>query len=84
MVRFLFAAAFAALATSPALAQTAADAALAAGIAPKEKVICKVEQPVGSRLGGRKVCRTVSEATDIRDQTRQKMDLTQRFYTNGS
>lgn len=84
MVRILFGAATAVLSISPAFAQTSADAALASGIAPKEKVICKVEQPVGSRLGGRKVCRTVNEAADIRDQTRQKMDLSQRFYANGN
>lgn len=72
------------VATTPVAAQTSADAALAAGIAKKEKVRCTREQPVGSRLGGRKVCRTESESRDIREQTRQKMDQTQRFYTNGS
>lgn len=43
------------------------------------KLVCRrVEPPTGSRLGSRKVCATVKEWRDMRDQAQDELDKTQR------
>lgn len=43
-----------------------------------DKMICKVEQPVGSRLGAKKVCMTSREWKDQEDDNRQALEKIQQ------
>jgi hypothetical protein len=62
--------------------------AAAAAEAPKgeaddyrTKKICKIERPIGSRLGGVKRCRTRAEEAEYKAQARQQMD---KIITSGN
>jgi hypothetical protein len=69
--------------STPAVAQTApTDSASAATATQKLKdpnrVICEREEVIGSRLGGKKICRTAAEWEAARQQARDEIDDWQR------
>lgn len=45
--------------------------------ADSEKVVCRISQDTGSRLGRSRVCKTVSQWTEQRRQTREAIDRIQ-------
>jgi hypothetical protein len=55
---------------------------LAAGYSPEmhngTKVWCRREQELGSRLGGHKTCGTAEELNFIQQETRERLEMTQR------
>jgi len=69
----------------PAYAQTAAPPAPqtqpAAPVAkqdPLDKVVCRTEETVGSRLKKHKVCATIREWQDMESENRQEVELYQQ------
>ena len=44
--------------------------------------MCEVDETTGTRLGARKVCKTVAEWQDLRSQTRTNVEMTQRMATS--
>ena len=63
-------------------ATPAPQAAPAAAAAPaKPKMVCLVEDETGSRLSGKRVCRTQAEWDQIRMDLKQEMNLKQRNTT---
>lgn len=75
-----------ALAT-PAAAQTAsAQPQPAAPAASKAKdpdrIICERQEEIGSRLGGKKVCKTAAQWDEERQQERDALDKFQRQNTS--
>lgn len=70
-----------ALAAGPAVAQTAPPAqphAAADKINPLDKVVCRTEETVGSRLKKHKVCATVREWQEQQQENREAVDLYQQ------
>ena len=72
---------------APAAAQTApVDPATTA--APTEKLknpnrmICEKQEEIGSRLGGKKICKTAQEWQDWRQQNRDQVETWQRQLTS--
>lgn len=68
---------------APALAQPAAPAAApvqapAAKQDPLDKVVCRTEDTLGSRLKRHKVCATLREWKDQEDQNREALERSQR------
>jgi len=70
-------------AAAPAIAQTAAPAPQTAPAPqaakpenPLDKIVCRYEDTVGTRLGGHKVCATLRE---WQDQERENQDATQKW-----
>jgi hypothetical protein len=45
---------------------------------PLDKMICRYEETVGTRLGKHKVCATLREWKDQQDENRQEMDRIQQ------
>lgn len=72
------------LSTSPAAAQTApTQAAQAVDISSTDesdvnRIVCKKEEKIGSRLGAKKVCLTVKEWQDRASADREETDRVQR------
>lgn len=71
----------------PAAAQTApADPAAPPAAQPKLKdpnrMICEREEELGSRLGGKKICRTALEWQQWRQQNRDQVENWQRQLTS--
>jgi hypothetical protein len=56
----------------------ASAAAAAPADAPKSKLVCKVQEEIGSRLARKKVCMTQEEWQDLRRETRQ---VTEKIQT---
>lgn len=73
---------------APVAAQNAGAAQPAAPAAPEAKakdpnrVICEREEEIGSRLGGKKVCKTAAQWQDERNQQRQTLEGVQRQATS--
>ena len=68
---------------APALAQSAAPAvapvqAPAAKQDPLDKVVCRTEDTLGSRLKRHKVCATLREWRDQEDENREALQRSQR------
>jgi hypothetical protein len=72
---------------APAAAQTApADPATSSAPATQQvkdpnRIICERQEEIGSRLGGKKICKTAQEWQDSRQQTRDTVDDWQRQFT---
>ena len=47
-----------------------------------DRIVCEVDETTGTRLGARKVCKTVAEWQDLRSQTRTNVEMTQRLATS--
>lgn len=64
----------------PALAQTPAPAPQVAEAKPNplDKVVCRTEETLGSRLGGHKVCATVREWQEQQQENRDAVELIQQ------
>jgi hypothetical protein len=58
----------------------------AANPAPKgqdlNRIVCEVDETTGTRLGARKICKTVLEWQDMRTQTRTNVEMVQRMATS--
>lgn len=72
---------------APAAAQTApADPASPGSSQQKLKdpnrMICEKQEELGSRLGGKKVCKTAAEWQEWRQQNKEQVDDWQRQLTN--
>ena len=52
--------------------------------APKAKLICVVEEEIGSRLSGKRVCRTKAEWDVIRQEARESVDSKLRNKVTGT
>lgn len=46
------------------------------------KIVCEIDETTGTRLGARKVCKTVAEWADMRLQHRHTLEETQRMATS--
>jgi len=75
------------LAAAPALAQPAPPAAPAQlqqtasadkNANPLDKIVCRTEDTLGSRLKAHKVCATLREWKDQEDENRQEVDRVQQ------
>ena len=79
------AAALAVTMTAPALAQQASTAPQAATTTQqqtaakktKPHIVCEQQERIGSRLGGHKVCRDVSDAQNNQSDTRMQVERAQ-------
>ena len=85
LMKFKIAFVFLAAVTVPATAQITFDDSPAAKPAAKpasksdlDKMVCRVEQTVGSRLGAKKTCMTAREWKDLEDETRQAVEKFQQ------
>ena len=83
----IFAAATAALVlAAPAVAQTPPAAQSAAPATAKDKdpnrIICERQEEIGTRLGGKKVCKTAAEWQQERQQQRETLEGVQRQGTS--
>lgn len=70
---------------APAAAQTSAPApAPSAQQKAKDptRMICEKQEELGSRLGGKKVCKTAAEWQEWRQQNRDQLEEWQRQHTN--
>lgn len=71
---------------APAAAQTAPADPAAPAATPKLKdpnrMICEREEEIGSRLGGKKICKTAQEWQDWRQQNRDQVESWQRQLTS--
>jgi len=74
---------------APAAAQiTFEDPATTTNPAPSQKlkdpnrVICEKQDEMGTRLGGKKVCRTAAEWQEYRSRNKEQVDDWQRQLTN--
>jgi hypothetical protein len=72
---------------APAAAQTApADPATSSAPAAQKlkdpnRIICEREEEIGSRLGGKKTCKTAQEWQEWRQQNRDQVETWQRQLT---
>lgn len=85
MMKMVLSVAFAAtLVSSPAIAQV--TTLQSANPAPKgqnlDRIICEVMETTGSRLGARKVCKTVLEWQQLKREHRDTVDKFQQQNTN--
>ena len=62
--------------------QSANPASKGSGKQDLNKVICEVNETTGTRLGARKVCKTVLEWQDLRAQTRTNVEKVQQQATS--
>ena len=69
---------------TPALAQEASTTPQAAATQPqtaaqkpKHHIVCEQQERIGSRLGGHKVCRDVSDAQNNQSDTRMQVERAQ-------
>jgi len=72
---------------SPVAAQVAAADPASAPSAPQKakdpnRMICEKQEELGSRLGGKKVCKTAAEWQEWRQQNRDALEDWQRQHTN--
>jgi invasion protein IalB len=71
---------------APAAAQTNVQPQQAASAASKDKdpnrIICERQEEIGSRLGGKKVCKTAAQWDEERQQEREALDKFQRQNTS--
>jgi|tagenome__1003787_1003787.scaffolds.fasta_scaffold20986375_3 hypothetical protein len=69
---------------APAAAQNAAPAQAAAPATAKDpnRIICERQEEIGSRLGGKKVCKTAAQWDEERQQERDALDKFQRQNTS--
>ena len=71
---------------APAVAQTAPAAQSAPPATAKDKdpnrIICEREDEIGTRLGGKKVCKTAAEWQQQRQQQRETLEGVQRQGTS--
>jgi hypothetical protein len=72
---------------APVSAQIAsADPASAPSVQQKSKdpnrMICEKQEELGSRLGGKKICKTAAEWQEWRQQNRDVLEDWQRQHTN--
>ena len=85
MMTRMIAVAVALLASAPALAQVTTSATN--NSAPKgqdlNKIVCEVDQTTGSRLGAHKVCKTVLEWQQQRQEQREHVEGVQRNSNPG-
>ena len=73
----------AALAANPAPQPQQATAATdAKKINPLDKVVCRTEDTLGSRLGGHRVCATVREWQDQQQENRDALEKIQQGQGN--
>ena len=70
-----------ALLSAPALAQTSAveSVDISAKKAEVDRIICERQETIGSRLGGRKVCKTFKEWQEERRVQREETEGIQRI-----
>jgi hypothetical protein len=71
----------------PAAAQTppvdpAAPPAAAQKAKDPNRIICEREEEIGSRLGGKKICKTAQQWEQSRQQSRSDVDDLQRYTAN--
>jgi invasion protein IalB len=71
----------------PAAAQTppvdpAAPSAAAQKTKDPNRIICEREEEIGSRLGGKKICKTAQQWEQSRQQSRSDVDDLQRYTAN--
>jgi hypothetical protein len=75
-----------ALATPVAAQNASADPASTPSVQQKPKdpdrMICEKQEELGSRLGGKKVCKTAAEWQEWRQQNRDQLEEWQRQHTN--
>lgn len=64
--------------TSSAPAQTPPPPASAKAKNPLDKVVCRTEDTMGTRLGGHRVCATVREWQEQAEDNRQAIDKIQQ------
>lgn len=88
MLKPMFSAAVALTLAVPATAQTPppADGAPAATqkLKDPDRIICERQEEIGSRLGGKKICKTAREWQDWRQQNRDQLqDWQQRLTQTG-
>jgi hypothetical protein len=71
---------------APAFAQAPPASPAAAASAQKVKdpnrIICEREEEIGTRLGGKKTCRTAQEWQEWRQRNREQVDDWQRRFTS--
>ncbi len=69
---------------APATAQNTAPARAAAPAASKDpnRIICERQEEIGTRLGGKKVCKTAAQWDEERQQEREALDKFQRQNTS--
>ena len=75
------------VAASPAAAQitfetpATAPPTAAKSTNPNDKIICEKQEEIGSRLGGKKVCKTAAQWEEQRRQQREDVEKTQMQAT---
>jgi hypothetical protein len=73
--------------SAAAFAQAPGDTATTTKVGPlnnPDEIVCIREQPIGSRLGARRVCRTRAEWAEHQRQYRQAIDRAQQqMQTSG-
>jgi invasion protein IalB len=72
---------------APAAAQTgpadpAAPPAATQKMKDPNRIVCEREEEIGSRLGGKKICKTAQEWEQSRQQSRNDVDDLQRYTAN--
>jgi invasion protein IalB len=69
---------------APAAAQNPAPTQAAAPAASKDpnRIICERQEEIGTRLGGKKVCKTAAQWDEERQQERDALDKFQRQNTS--
>ena len=87
MLKLFVTAVFSLVLIAPAAAQTApADPASPASSQQKpndpNRMICEKQEEIGSRLGGKKVCKTAAEWQQWRQQNKEQVDDWQRQLTS--
>jgi hypothetical protein len=83
-VSLLAAASTTAATTPPSSSQATTVAPVTAKANAEEKVVCKYETPVGSRLGGRRVCMTQAEWKAQEQDSRRQRDFAPPAGISGS
>jgi invasion protein IalB len=86
MLKFLTTTAAALAIAAPASAQNAVPAPTAPAPVAKAKdpnrIICEKQEEIGSRLGGKKVCKTAAQWEEERAQHRETIEDVQRHNTS--
>ena len=69
-----------ALLSAPALAQTSAvkPVAVSTDTAELDRIVCERQEQIGTRLGGRKVCKTIREWQEQQRNHREDVERVQR------
>ena len=76
----------AALIATPAIAQTPPQSApvpIPAGQSDVNKIVCERQEEIGSRLKGKKVCLTVQQWREFKNQSRDDVEEMQRHANTG-